>query len=275
MKVAAQALHLAPRAPTEQIIESSRRRFRIEPPPELDDWVPDHPPPDAAHWAAVGSAVASVVSTPPPDSEWEREQVRTSKLATAYRCPIPTAAEAYELIALLPPPPDVGPDWVAVYLHPAHHTLHESWALGSAATQIKRVAPLPPEAAAVWHIGAESLCPVSVVPFLDVVPDLAESSGYSADGAWHDWHEADGFASLPHDPDAYGLALALHASTKIGGLPTHNAAHTPTPSCPESGAPMTYAYALAADFFDVTFGDAGTLHVWMSGTQAMARMDSA
>ncbi len=268
-----------PRHTTVDPLLQARRRFREEPDPDIEWWQPDAPAPDPDHWAAVGRAISAVTEldgdVPGADGEasWNQEQAAMRTLARGYASPVPTPDDGYELVALLPPPPGTGPRWVAVSVHPQYDDVG-FWSLGEDAIRIDRVAPLPIDAAAVWHIAAQTLVPVLCQPFVDITPELFESTGYGEE-RWQDWHEAEDFASLPHEPEVYGLASALHRGSKIGGLPTFGAEDRQPPSCPDRGGPMDYAYALASDFFDVRFGDAGVLHVWLSETRASCLVDSA
>ncbi|MGH1344159.1 MAG: hypothetical protein ACRBN8_21550 [Nannocystales bacterium] len=278
MRISTSATALLPDRRTSDPLAAVRGRVRVDADPDCDWWTPDNPAPDSTHWAAVGRAVASVATREAPadggETAWTKEQTAMRALAQRYRCPLPPPRDGYEFAAVVPPPPGVGPRWVTVCTHPDFDETG-FWNLGDAAVRVGRIDPQTADVAAVWHIAAEALVPVQGQPFLDILPELFESTGYNENGRWHDWHEAEDFAALPHELDAYGLASALHPGSKIGGFPISGAEDRLLRSSPHGNGSMTYAYALASDFFDVRFGDAGVLHVWLSETDASCRFDSA
>ena len=177
----------------------------------------------------------------------------------------------------MPPPADVGPAWIAVYLDPDHHKLEGGWEMGSGATLIERVHVPPDTQPAIFHVAARALVPVASIAFVDIHPQFFVETAYEDDdGEAHEWHEAADFDRMPTDPEAYILAEAMGRRSKLGGFEVHNADRTEPPRT-RSGEPMRYGVHLGADFFDCEFGDAGSLHVWVSASsdEAVAMMDSA
>jgi hypothetical protein len=230
------------------------------------------PPADGlAHWEAVWRAAHAAHTTDRDEPQsWEDEQREMTALAkTLGPVGVPIERDECRLIALLPPPPELGSAWVAVYLHPKHRALaieasREANERNHPGVHVERVsaAAMP----AIYHVAAKALVPVERVPFMEIHPHFfVETAWTDEQGSLREWHEADDFAQLPTTPEAFILAQQFHYGTKIGGFPISNADDVPLSS---AGTPMRYAYQLSADFFDVEFGDAGSLHVWLSPSTA-------
>ena len=197
------------------------------------------------------------------------------------RLPVPLEREGRSLIALLPPPAELGAAWVAVYLHPEHHQLARKAMLemrnewNHPGVHIERVDVPPTTQPAIYHVAAKALVPVAKVPFVDIHPQFwCESVWTDEKDAMREWHEADGFSEMPTTPEPMILSQLFGYGTKIGGFPVLNADDPPLWG---DGDPMGYAFHLSSTFFDVEFGDAGSLHVWLSPktTEFAAVMDSA
>lgn len=265
------ALHSAAEDRAQLLAEVRRIPSEFDPPCEP----PEH---GRAHWEAVWRAVAaSAHASLDRESNWEAEQDTMRALArTLLPPPVPRARGDHRLVALVPPPVGLGPKWVAIYLHPHHRELARGWALGSGATVIERVDVPPETQPAILHVAAQALVPVSVVEFDDIHPQFfAESIYEDEDGEPHEWHEAVDFDRMPTDPVAYILAESMAYGSKVGGFAIHNAERESPQT--QRGQPMRYGVHLGGDFFDCEFGDAGSLHVWLSDSsdEAVAMMDSA
>ena len=229
--------------------ERARALAAVEPQPAEPDYPCDPPSEGREHWEAVWAAYAA------SRHELREPAAAPSAMQLAQQLPIPIERGAHRLIALVPPPEGVGPAWIAVYLDAKN------------AVVVERVTVPAATRAAIYHAEARALVAVELLPFTDVHPHFFVESVYDEDGETHEWHDAVDFARMPTDPDEYILAQQFSTGTKLGGFAVHNAQY--------DASPMRYALHLAADFFDCTFGDTGSLHVWLSKDDSAVMMDSA
>jgi hypothetical protein len=232
----------------------------------------DPPKKGRAHWEAVWRAAHDAhFEYQSSDRSWEERQREMRALAAKLPAlPVPLEHDDRDLIALLPPPAGMGPAWVAVYLHPKHHELarqamiemRNEW--NHPGAHVERVEVPASTQPAIFHFAARSLVPVELTPFVDIHPHFFVETVWTDEmREMHEWHEAEDFSAMPTTTEAYVLAQQYGYGTKIGGFPVLNADDRDAPLWGE-GDPMRYAYHLSASFFDVEFGDAGSLHVWLS-----------
>jgi hypothetical protein len=241
--------------------------------PEDDPFDALEPPTkNRAHWEAVWRAVANArFHEPDREESWEDEKREMTALAKKLpRLPVPLERDGRGLIALLPPPAQFGTAWAAVYLHPNHRelaleatrNLRNEW--NHPGIHVERVDVPATTTPAIYHVAAKALVPVERIPFLEIHPHFwLETCWDDENGDMRQWHEAEDFANAPTTPEPYILAQRFSDDTKIGGYPVLNADDNDPPLWGD-GHPMGYAFHLSASFFDVEFGDAGSLHVWLS-----------
>jgi hypothetical protein len=250
--------------------------------PEMGD------PPDLGreHWDAVLRAAQDAHFELRADrkTSWDEKKRTLSALAKRLpSLPVPTERDEGQLIALLPPPAELGAQWVAMYLHPDHqalaveasNALRNEW--NHPGVHVERVDVPPGTQPAIFHVAAGALVPVEMVPFVEIHPLFFISTVWTDErGTLREWYEAEDFGAMPTSPEPIILAQLYGPQTKIGGFPTFNASEEDAPLWGE-GDPMRYAFHLATEFFDVEFGDAGSLHVWLSPstTEFAGVMDSA
>jgi hypothetical protein len=234
----------------------------------------DPPVEGRAHWEAVWRAFDASLHTPreKQEEDWPDEKELKALAGTLSNPPVPREDGDYRLIALVPAPPEVGPAWVAVYLHAQHRRRD----LEGPRVRIERVVVAPGTRPAIHHVDARALVPVELLEFDEINPSFFAETVYEEDDEIREWHEADGFDRMPTTPEPYILSELYSYGSKIGGVPVHNAEYQEPPRS-RSGQPMVYGLHLAADFFDCEFGDAGSLHVWLSPSsdEGAAVMDSA
>lgn len=235
----------------------------------------DPPSEGRAHWEAVWRAYGASLNTwrDEPEADEPDEAVLKALAGTLSNPPVPREHGDHRLIALVPAPPEAGPAWVAVYLHTQHRRRHDF----EAAVQIERVVVPPGTRPAIHHVFAKALVPAELLEFDEIHPHFFVETVYDdEDDEQREWHEADGFDRMPTTPEPYILSELYSAGSKIGGFPAHNAEYQDPPRS-RSGQPMLYGLHLAADFFDCEFGDAGSLHVWLSPSsdEGVAVMDCA
>ena len=254
--------------------DRTRTLAEVERRPSDDPLPPCDPPSEGrAHWEAVWRAYGASLNTWRDAETDEPDEAELKALAdTLANPPVPREQGDHRLIALVPAPPEAGPAWVAVYLHARHRRLDREERV-----RIERVVVPPGTRPAIRHVFAKALVPVELLEFDEIHPHFFVETVYDdEDDEQREWHEAEGFDRMPTTPEPYILSEIYSCGSKIGGFPAHNAEHQEPPRS-RSGQPMVYGLHLAADFFDCEFGDAGSLHVWLSPSsdESVAVMDSA